>query len=290
MSPEPATAARVGTFARLLLLLTLLLAGCRAAATSPEGLLARVSPPAGWERVRVEAFDRENLFDLVDGQAESFFVYGFERVGVARYEDAAGAILEASIWQLASPADAYGLFSVSRVGEPAPVGVDGDTDPGRRIAFWQDRYVVQMWARQPLPQADLLALARAISGELPQGGERPPLLQRLPPDLQKREPIFFHQELSIESELWLGGENVLALSPETNGVLVRLPVDGVVAHLLLLEYPSAEAATAAQGRLQAGEVDGLAAVLGQGGLLAAVFGPVEEGYASRVLAETLGSE
>ncbi|MDI7277644.1 MAG: hypothetical protein QME94_16825 [Anaerolineae bacterium] len=258
---------------------------------SPADVLRGLPPPAGWTLEEVRAFERHNLFDLVNGQAETYFAYGFQQVALAHYVGAEGATLDATIWQMATPADAYGLFTANRAGEQAPIGNDGDTDPGRRLAFWQGRCFVQVWARRELPQAELWALGKGIAEALPGGGERPALLSRLPSHLQKAtRVIYFHEEISIESELWLGGENILGLSPKTEGFLVLLPLDGARAYLLLVQYPDGEAATAAQGRLQSDALERPVAARAVGRLLAAVFGEVDATAAGQVLAEVLGSQ
>jgi len=239
----------------------------------------------------VEIFDRENIYDLVNGQAEAFFAYGFEQVAVRGYGNAEGAVLSIEVWQLAAPADAYGLFTASIAGTPVAIGNDGDTDPGRRLAFWQDRYYVHVRARQELPDADLRGFAETISAALPSGGERPALMGRLPPDgLVERSAIFFHEEISIQNELWLGGENVLGLGPETGGVLARYDIDGVVARLLLVRYPDAEAASAGLDALGTAPVSGLVDAGARENLLGAIFGEVDEAAAGALLAGVLGNE
>ncbi len=271
------------------ILLVLLLAGCGKKPAS----LADVFPgadafPAWTPAGDVEVFDRENIFDLVDGQAEAFFAYGFEQVAVRRYENAEGAVLHIEVWQLATPVNAYGLFTASIAGEPADIGNDGDADPGRRLAFWQDRYTVHVRARQELPDADLWAFAQAVSAALPAGGERPALVGRLPPDgLVERSGIFFHEEISIQSELWLGGENLLGLGPDTDGVLARYEAGGAVARLLLVQYADAEAASAGLAVLEGGEVGGLVTADARDNLLGAVFGEVDEAAAGTLLAQAL---
>ncbi len=274
-----------------LVLLALCLASCARQGARPVDALDRFAAPAGWTRTDLRTYDQQNLFDLVDGQADSFFVYGLESVAVGRYENAAGAIVDASVWQLPAAADAFGLFTASRSGETVPIGNDGDQDPGRRLAFWQGRYVVQIWSRQGLPEMELQAFGRGLAAALPTGGERPALLARLPEGLrQQRALVYFHQQLSIDSELWLGTENILGLSAATEGVLVRLPGEGEVRRLLLVQYPEASGATAAEQALAAGTVEGYVACQARGALLAAVFGPVSQEEASRLLASTLGNE
>jgi hypothetical protein len=273
------------------LLLALLLTGCG----GRPAPLAEVFPGAdalpGWTPIgEVEIFDRENIYDLVNGQAEAFFAYGFEQVAVRGYDNVEGVVLSIEVWQLAATADAYGLFTASIAGTPVAIGNDGDTDPGRRLAFWQDRYYVHIRARQELPDADLRAFAETVSAALPSGGERPALMGRLPPDgLVERSAIFFHEEISIQNELWLGGENVLGLGPETGGVLARYDVDGAAARLLLVQYPDAEAASAGLAALDTAPVSGLVDAGARENLLGAIFGEMDEATAGALLARVLGN-
>src|SRR5262245_41035166 len=97
------------------LLLLLLLAGCRSQAAALADLLPKAGAVSTWtlaEEARV--YNHDNLYDMVDGQADAFFVYGFEQVAIQRYQNADEAILEVALWQLATPADAYGLFTSGR--------------------------------------------------------------------------------------------------------------------------------------------------------------------------------
>lgn len=281
----------------------LLLAGCLSSepvepaaeptAGSTPYLLGGAFPGAGvvqgWSPGdEAETFDSETIFNLVDGQADSFFVYGFEQVAARRYRNADGVVLDIHIWQLAHPEDAYGLFTAGIAGEPADIGNEGDTDPGRRLAFWQDRYVAQLFARAEIPDADLRGFAQAVSAALPAGGEPPVLMDRLPADgLVERSGLFFHEELSIQNEIWLGGTNLLGLSAETDGVLARYELGGAIVRLLLVEYPSAEAASAGLNALKGGEVESLLVAEAQDDLLGAVFGGADEAAASALLGEVL---
>jgi hypothetical protein len=292
-----------------LLIGALLLAGCG----SQSATLSDFFPPAdaipGWtlaEEVRL--YNRDNLFDMVDGQADGFFVYGFEQVATQRYQNADGTILEVAIWQLATPADAYGLFTYGLAGQPAsvcPAGdvagptpaastgrcYEGDADPGWRLAFWQDRYEVQVYGRRQVPDAALQAFAGAVSALLPQGGDRPELVGALPQQgLVERGFIFFHQEISIQSEIWLGGENILGLSDQTNALLARYDLSGATARLLLIEYPNSQAASAGLAALEASQVEGLQVAGARDNLLGAVFGEVDSTAADALLAQALTYE
>ncbi|HSB02927.1 MAG TPA: DUF6599 family protein, partial [Anaerolineales bacterium] len=136
---------------------------------------------SGWDTPNaVLTYKRDNLYNLVDGQADAFFAYGFERVAVQRYQNAAGVRLNVEIWQLANSADAYGLFHSGMAGQPASIGIEGDADPGRRLAFWQQRYFVSVTATEAIPDETLWTFAKEITKRLPPGGDPPDIVKRLP--------------------------------------------------------------------------------------------------------------
>ena len=271
------------------LMIALLLVGCGGKPAALSEAFPGADAVPGWTPTGdAEIFDSENLYDLVNGQAESFFAYGFEQVAVRHYESAEGAKLDVEVWQLATPADAYGLFTAQRAGTSATIGNDGDADPGRRLTFWQDRYVAHVRARQEVDDADLQALAEAVSAALPSGGEHPALMGHLPTDgLVAHSAIFFHEEISIQGDLWLGGENLLGLSPETDGALARYDVGGAVARLLLVQYPDAEAASAGLAALDSSQVGGLVTADARDTLLGAVFGEIDEAAGDTLLGQAL---
>jgi hypothetical protein len=275
------------------LFIALLLAACGKEEAAPPGDVFPGSDAfPGWTAAgEMAVFDRENIYDLVNGQADAFFVYGFEQVAVRNYENAEGVMLGVEVWQLATVADAYGLFTVSTSGSPVAIGNanDGDADLGRRLAFWQDRYYVYVRARQEVPDADLRGFAEAVSAALPSGGEPPALVGRLPADGRAgRRAVFFHEEISIQDALWLGGENVLGLGPETDGVLARYQVGGGAAWLLLVQYPETRAASGGLIALEDGQFEGLVVADARDSLLGAVFGQVDEAAASELLQRALG--
>jgi hypothetical protein len=239
----------------------------------------------------VETFDRESLFDLVNGQAEAYFVYGFEQAAVQNYRNTTNATLRVTLWQLDTPEDAFGLFTTSVFGAPVGIGNDGDAISGRRIAFWQSRYYAELFAFPVISDAELRALAHAVSANLPTGGERPGLLDRLPAQgLIARSMVFFHQEVSIQDRLWLGGENLLGLGPETSGVLAQYDIGAAQAQLLLVQYPNAEAAEVGLAALDASGANGLAAASTRGDLLGAVFGEAAAPAAIDLLAQGLDNQ
>jgi hypothetical protein len=233
-------------------------------------------------------FVHSNLTDFVDGQADAYFAYNFQQVAVQSYLNSQNLVLHVEIWQFADPADAYGVYTTARSVITAGIGNDGSTTLERRIAFWQDRYYVHVSCESKLPQVDLEAFATYVAKALPSGGDRPALLQRLPKDgLVDNETVFFHLEITIQNEIFLGGANKLGLSPKTNGLLAHYTLAGQDASLLLFEYPDAQsAATGLQG-LQTAQVDNLAVAEASNNLLGAVVGKVDAAAAKGLLDQAL---
>jgi hypothetical protein len=68
-----------------------------------------------------EVFKKDGLFGYIDGGAELFLQYDFEELFVTRYEDRTTPTAEKEIileaYRMASPADAFGIFSLKREGD-----------------------------------------------------------------------------------------------------------------------------------------------------------------------------
>lgn len=254
-----------------------------------ESFLPAENAIPGWAIAEnAQTYQSDNLYDLVNGQSEAYFVYGFEQVSIQGYQNQEGKKLDVEIWQVKIPADAHGLFTAMRSGIPVEIGNGGDSNPGRNLAFWQKNYYVRISAGQVLPDQDFWSFGQAVSAALPQGGEPHPLIGYLPQeDLEANRLIFFHEEISIQKEIWLGGENLLGLSPQTNGYLARYQLDGKPAMLLLILYPGENGARAGLEALDYAGLEDFIASQVSGGMLGAVFGQVNESAARKLLGQAL---
>lgn len=272
--------------------LLLLIAGCRGAESTQAMGLPAPEAVVPWEAMgQAASYDSETLYDLVNGQADAYFAYGFEQVTVQRYRHANSEeemLLDVEIWRLASPEDAYGLFTAYRAGEPARLGNDGDRDPGRRLAFWQSRFYVRVRALQETPSNDIETFGQAVEDQLPRGGQRPAAIAILPEaGLLDESLLFFHQEMSIQERLWLGGENVLLLGPETDGVLARYERGDGVGELLLVLYPDEDRGYEAGKQLWAMQPERLINYAVDDGVLVAAFGGLSEPSGHALVEQTI---
>ncbi|MBN1440374.1 MAG: hypothetical protein JW929_13280 [Anaerolineales bacterium] len=237
-------------------------------------------------------FTRETLFDYINGASEYYFTYTFEEVATGRYADGAGRELNAEIWRFAEAEDAYGLFS-GREGIPAAaVGRANQAvlETGVRLVFWQEKFYVNLTALDTAADGELLQFAEFISRSLPAGGEKPAILGFLPAEgLAAGSEKFFHMELAIQERIWLGGENLLGLTADTDAVAARYARGGSECQLLLVQYPDSARAEAALEVLRGGGVEDAAAAARNGKLLGAVFGTNAKEPAEALLAEALGT-
>jgi hypothetical protein len=278
-----------------LFILTSLLGGCSGLRTfSLNDCFPGADVVAGWTPDgELRILNQDTIYNLVDGQAVAFFAYGFQQVAVQSYMNAEEAVLSIEVWQLATPPDAYGLFTAGASGTPVKIGQANEvaSEPGRRLMFWQERFLVNVRARQELPDTDLQSFAEAVSKALPSGGTRPALMDRLPTEaLVAQSALFFHEEISIQNEIWLGGENILGLSQETDGALARYDLGGTTARLILVQYPTAAPAPAGLAALKSAGVDGLVVADVSDNLLGAVFGKVDRAIAEALLAKALAGK
>ena len=244
---------------------------------------------AGWTvGADLKNFTKDNLFQLVDGQAEAFFAYRFEQVAVKRYKNADGNLINVEIWQLAASPDAYGLFTSNWSGSPAGIGSGGTTVPGQRLAFWQNRYYIAITANKTVPDDTLWAFGKSLARVLPAGGVRPALVDRLPAQgLIAGSVLFFHEEISVQNEIWLGGKNILGLSAQTDGVEARYTIDGKNARLLMVQYPTTSEAVKGLEALRKEGFEKFITANSNAKLIAAVFGDVTQVAAETLIQEAL---
>jgi hypothetical protein len=133
---------------------------------------------------KAATYTPENLFKYIDGEAELYLPYGFEKAAVATYVRPAGKgyAIVAGIFRMGSLLDAFGIFASYRdpTAEQIKGGAEGFVD-GSQLMFYQDRYFVRIEASGALPgEGGLLrSCAEAISRSLPAGREKPPEIEFL---------------------------------------------------------------------------------------------------------------
>jgi hypothetical protein len=88
-------------------------------------------------------YDRKTLYDYMDGGAEVYLAFDFREVFVRRYADTEGNELVLDIYDMGSPAEAFGMFSCDRQDPDAGIGQGSEYGPGL-LRFWRGRYFVSI--------------------------------------------------------------------------------------------------------------------------------------------------
>jgi hypothetical protein len=247
-----------------------------------------------------QVFDRKTLYDYMDGGAEVYLAFGFREVFVRKYADAEENELVLDIYDMGSPAEAFGVFSCDRQDPEAGIGQGSEYGPGL-LRFWRGRHFVSITVSGNEDKAEqaVLALGKAVAPLLGPDGALPEMVKLLPADgLQAAKTAYFHNHVHLSNRYFVSSENVLNLDEGTECVFAEYATEGGdSARLLVVRYPGAAAAAAAAASflksvLPGADADGAArtdakgwAMIKAGGnILAAVFEARSKDYAGRLAA------
>jgi hypothetical protein len=255
-----------------------------------------------WKAAGQDAvYNRKTLYDYMDGGAEVYLAFDFREVFVRRYDDAGGNELVLDIYDMGSPAEAFGMFSCDRQDPDAGIGQGSEYGPGL-LRFWRGRYFVSITVSGNEEKAEkvVLDLGKAVAPLLGPDGAPPDMIKLLPPaGLLADKTAYFHNHVHLSNRYYISPDNILNLDERTECLFAEYdPGSGDSGRLLVVRYPDAERAKAAAASflksfLPGADADGAARVEGkgwsairtQGRVLAAVFEASSKAYAGR-LAET----
>jgi hypothetical protein len=127
---------------------------------------------------KVTFFDKDTLFDRINGESELYFPYGFEKLAYARYENKQNPAIavDADVYTMGSQLDAFGMFANYRRKDDADIAIGAQgTISSSQVFFYQDRYFVRLQATGTTSMSKdvFLACAEAISRNLPKSTGRP---------------------------------------------------------------------------------------------------------------------
>lgn len=140
---------------------------------------------SGWSMIEKPVlYNKDTLFERINGESELFFPYGFDLLAAGRYAKAGdqNIALEADIYRMGSPLDAFGIYAnYRRPGEPPIRFGAGGFVTSSQLLFHQDRYFIRLQASGvlELDRQVLVECGQAISGNLPRTEGPPPELSAL---------------------------------------------------------------------------------------------------------------
>jgi hypothetical protein len=249
---------------------------------------------------KVTLYDKDSLFDRINGESELYLPYGFTALAYGRYESRKDPkiALDADVYAMGSLLDAFGMFANYRRkgAAAAAVGVEG-TVSSSQLLFYQDRYLVrlQVTGTTTIDESVLLACGRSISRKLPPSTTRPKELDALavPAVVKTGERYIASSLLGYEffrrglmADAVLGKDEVqVFLVLESNADAARTAFDRY--HASLGTGMSGVQVTASQGRMTLEAIDPLygAVVVQQSGRFVAGAVRIRDRLAAKQLVE-----
>lgn len=153
----------------------LLMAGVCASAGDPIHSLVPENPSEGWVRKDAPVvFTKETLFEHIDGQADLFLQYGFEKSIFVAYLDRKDSEkrIDLDIYDMGTVLNAFGVFSRFRT-EERPAGIGLDSLAGDHyFFFYKGKYFVVLQSSEA-PGLSLQQFARAVESLISEDSCRP---------------------------------------------------------------------------------------------------------------------
>ncbi|MFC1543044.1 DUF6599 family protein [Candidatus Neomarinimicrobiota bacterium] len=212
--------------------------------------LARLLPETAgeWQTGREDqVFNRENLYEYINGGAEIYLSYGFIELINRTYVLSDQPDILVDILDMGTSQNAFGVFAHSRESIAADFGQGSSYFQGY-LQFWKDRYVVSIIANPETAESKpaLFALAKEIETAIGVDGRLPAILELLPEQNMVEESIrYIHDHFWMNSHFFIADENILNLNDQTDAVLVKYGALGQRMILLLVKYPQDQDAEAA---------------------------------------------
>ena len=207
----------------------------------------------GWQKAEnSQLYDPESIFSYIDGHAEVYLAYGMRGCIAERYsgpDDQPDLILD--IFEMASPADAFGVFTHDTEGESVGIGRGSRYRYGW-LSFWQGSSFVSIVAEGETETAEraALELGRQVAALLPAEGEVPTIVEALPEaDLEPHSIRYLHHPQILNTHLPVDPENLLDLGMDTEVVLGTYRRASDQAHLLIVDYPDEKRAEVVEKRV-----------------------------------------
>lgn len=193
-----------------------------------------------WKAVEKDKiYDRETLYNYINGGAELYLAYDFKQVFIRRFLGPGENEIVLDIYDMGSSAEAFGIFSSGREDEDVGIGQGSEYGIGL-LRFWKDRYFVSIVAvgDEQIAERPILELGMATANAIDHTGLEPVLLKYLPANgLIKNRISYFHSNISLNNVFFIASENILNLSNNTNCVFAEYRVSGEDnGYLLLIQY------------------------------------------------------
>ena len=208
-------------------------------ALAMKSLLPKV-PPEGWVLTEgPKIYTRKNLFERINGQAELFFKYGYQRSISAIYQnrDNPKNQIELDVYDMGNVLQAFGIFSRFRNDDrSAEIGLESYIED-QTLLFYKGKYVALIFNTESDPFL-LREWARPVSAKIPDSSPPPREIRYFPKEGLKPGSIQYHPEGLLGYRFLKKGFQATYLRKDKVEVKVKESKDGEPkeVHLFLAIY------------------------------------------------------
>ncbi len=133
--------------------------------------------------VSTDVYTPGNLWDLINGAAESYLSYDFVDLHLGDYENASGFVIHAEVYRHSSAVNAYGIYTAERSPEYkfVEIGAQGYLEEGV-LNFLAGQFYVKLYSTESGTEVQeaLQQIGQKISGHLDQEEGLPDMLSVFP--------------------------------------------------------------------------------------------------------------
>ncbi|HET6384624.1 MAG TPA: DUF6599 family protein [Armatimonadota bacterium] len=211
-----------------------------------QRLLARTGNLKGWRRRGPpRLFTGDRVFDYMDGAGEIPKACGYRALGVEQFAAPGGAVVTAEVYDMGTPANAFGLVSMKRDPKARHIELDHRAEAGTgELVLWKGRFTFILYSDKlrGIKAEQLLPLARSMTSAIRERGALPDLLQYLPHAGYVQNSVkYFHTKPALDT-IRFTEDGSFQLTPSTEAAAASY-AGGV--SLVVIRYPTAGAAGAA---------------------------------------------
>ena len=193
----------------------------------------------GWKvTAKDQIYNRDNLYDYIDGGAELYLTYGFKKVINRIYVKSGQPDMVVDIFDMGNSQNAYGVFSHAREEEDTTFG-QGSQYAAGLLLFWKDRYYISVltFPETVKSKKAIFDLARKIETSITKEGPLPGILTLLPQQALVKESIrYFHHYAWLNSYYFVADRNILHIDEDTEALLAKYGEKKKRYLLLLVKY------------------------------------------------------
>ena len=204
--------------------------------------LLQYLPPGdidGWKRnYAPEEYVGEDLYLYINGGAEIYHEYGFQRILVQDYKNDNEKSISLELYEMNEPESAFGMYTFKRgdSGEVMSIGSGGSLED-YYLNYWKGRFLVTITGFDSDNETikGLRTIAQSVDNLLPDSGEPPELVDLLPDyGLEKEGIKYFRGHLALFNSYPFFNEDVFSVKRGVRGNYSQ----GF--SLFIFEYPDEE--------------------------------------------------